>query len=165
MENINPEKLLSTINEFTQSMGPVEWGAACGGIALILILAASISAGKRRKKRKAQQVAPSLKLDTFQISPLGRDAYFKVLNNGQPARLSNLAIKGRNDVAVKNAVAGHELHTGESYRILLEATGTQKLSSDFTIELSYVDLVGNVYQQAFALSQQVAKQPRLVKFA
>lgn len=165
MEQINTEELISTINEFTQSLSPVQWGIIGGGIALILILAASLSSGKRRKKRKAEQVAPSLRLDTFQISPLGRDAYFKVLNNGQPARLSNMAIKGRNDIAVKNAVAGHELQTGESYRILLEATGNQKLNNNFTIELSYVDLIGNVYQQHFALNQQVAKQPKLVRFA
>ncbi len=165
MEQINTEELLSTINEFTQSLGLVEWGLIGGGIALILILSASLSASKRRKKRKAQQAAPLLSLDAFQISPLGRDAYFKVLNNGQPARLSNLSIKGRNDVAVKNAVAGHELRPGESYRILLEATGNQKLNNNFTIELSYVDLIGNVYQQAFALNQQVAKQPKLVRFA
>ncbi|MCB0560924.1 MAG: hypothetical protein H6573_00685 [Lewinellaceae bacterium] len=165
MEQFNPEKLLSTLNGYTQSMGPLEWGIIGGGIALILLLAASISSTKRRRKRNAQKVAPSLSLDTFQISPLGRDAYFKVLNNGQPARLSNMAIKGRKDVVVKNAVAGHELQSGESYRILLEATGTQKLNADFTIELSYVDLVGNVYQQAFALNQQAARQPKLVRLA
>ena len=165
MEQINPENLLSTLNEYTQSMGVLEWSIIGGGIVLILLLAASLSSAKRRRKRKAQKAAPALSLDAFQVSPLGRDAYFKVLNNGQPARLSNMAIRGRKDVAVKNAVAGHELQTGESYRILLEATGTQKLNSDFTIELSYVDLVGNVYQQAFALNQQVAKQPKLVKLA
>ena len=165
MEQINTEELLSTINEFTQSLSPLQWGIIGGCIALILILVASLSAGKRRKKRKARLVAPALKLDTFQISPLGRDAYFKVLNNGQPARLSQLSIKGRKDIVVKNAVAGHELQAGESYRILLEAAGNQKINSDFIIELSYVDLVGNVYQQAFALNQQAAKQPKLVRFA
>ncbi|MCB0583921.1 MAG: hypothetical protein KDD06_01115 [Phaeodactylibacter sp.] len=165
MEQINLEEILSAVNKYTESMGPVEWGLIGGGIALILILSASLAAGKSRKKRRARQAAPALSLDTFQISPLGRDAYFKVLNSGQPARLSNMAIKGRKDVAVKNAVAGHELQSGESYRILLEATGNQKLDNDFIIELSYVDLIGNVYQQAFALSQHAAKQPKLVRFA
>ncbi|MCO6490353.1 MAG: hypothetical protein J5I98_18205 [Phaeodactylibacter sp.] len=165
MEEINPENLLSTINEFTQSMGPLEWSIAGSGIAIILLLAASLSAGKRRKRRQAQQAAPSLELDAFQVSPLGRDAYFKVMNNGQPARLSNLSIKGRKDITVKNAVAGQEIQTGESYRILLEATGARKLAGDFVIELSYVDLIGNVYQQGFVLNQQVAKQPRLVRLA
>ena len=165
MEQINPENLLSTLNEYTQSMGVLEWSIIGGGIVLILLLAASLSSAKRRRKRKAQKAAPALSLDAFQVSPLGRDAYFKVLNNGQPARLSNMAIKGRKDVAMKNDVAGHELQSGESYRFLLEASGTQKLNSDFTIELSYVDLVGNVYQQAFALNQQVAKQPKLVRLA
>ena len=165
MELINLEVILSSVNEYTQSMSLVEWGFIGGGIALILILAASLSASKLRKKRKARRVAPSLELDAFQISPLGRDAYFKVRNNGQHAKLSNLSVKGRNDVAIKNAVAGQELQAGESYRILLEATGSQKLKNDFTIELSYVDLIGNVYQQRFALNQLVAKQPKLVRFA
>jgi len=163
MEKINLEKLLSNVNELTQSMGLVEWSIGGGGLVLILVLASVLSPGKRRKKRQAQQAAPLLSLDTFQISPLGRDAYFKVQNNGQPARLSLLEIKGRDDIAVKNAVAGHELQTGESYRILLEATGKEKLNTDFTIELSYLDTFGNVYKQAFPLSQPAARQPRLVR--
>lgn len=163
MEKINLEKLLSNVNELTQSMGLVEWSIGGGGLLLILALASLLSTGKRRKKRQAQQAAPLLSLDAFQISPLGRDAYFKVLNNGQPARLSLLEIKGRDDIAVKNAVAGHELQSGESYRILLEATGKEKLSTDFTIELSYLDTFGNVYKQAFPLSQPAARQPRLVR--
>ncbi len=165
MKQINLEELLSKFNTLTESMSWLEWSIGGGGIALTLILSAALSSGRRRRKRRALQLAPSLSLDAFQISPLGRDAYFKVLNNGQPARLSLLQIKGRNDVAVKNAVAGQELQAGESYRILLEATGSRKLSSDFTIELSYVDAAGNVYQQAFALNQQAGGQPKLVKFA
>ncbi|HQU59923.1 MAG: hypothetical protein KDD02_02295 [Phaeodactylibacter sp.] len=164
MEQINLEELLTTALDWIKTTGPVEWVAG-GGILIILLLMLSLAAGKRRKKRQAKRIAPQLILDTFQISPLGRDAYFKVQNVGQTARLHNLTIKGRNDILVKNAVAGHDILSGESYRILLEANGGKKLDSSFTIELSYIDQLGNVYRQPFALSQQVARQPRLIKFA
>ncbi len=164
MEQFKPEQLLSTAEEFIQHMGPLEWVAA-GGAFLALLILLSFSGGKRSKKRKALQVAPQLSLQAFQVSPLGRDAYFKVHNAGQPARLSSLMVKGRKDILVKNAIGGHEISTGESYRILLETSGQQKLDNNFRIELTYMDLLGNVYEQSFALQQQAAKQPRLVRFA
>lgn len=132
---------------------------------VILLLMLSIALGRRRRKRQAKRLAPRLVLEAFQISPLGRDASFKVQNTGQTARLYTLSIKGRNDILVKNAIAGHEILGGETYRILLEAAGQKKLDAGFTIELSYLDQMGNVYRQAFPLSQQAARQPKLVKFA
>ena len=72
---------------------------------------------------------------------MGRDAFFKVHNHGQLARLSALSIKGKGHIQVKNNIAGHEIKTGDSYRILLEATGNKKINKDFIVELTYIKQV------------------------
>jgi len=164
MEDINLEAIISQLSDYIASTGPIEWGIAGGGV-LIVVLLLSISGGRRRKKRRAKRVAPSLVISTFQVSPLGRDAYFKVHNQGQTAQLTKVNIRGKGHIRPKNAVAGHELKPLESYRILLEATGSKKISKDFIIELTYMDQLGNVYRQDFPLGQQAAQQPKLIKFA
>jgi hypothetical protein len=164
MEQINPEEIFELTKNYVLQSGPIEWAIASGSL-VILLFSISIANGKRRRKRKARKVAPTLSLQSFQISPLGRDAYLKVLNNGQTAQITNLKIKGRRDIAVKNAVAGHQLPQGESYRILLESTGQQKLDHNFSMELSYIDQLGNVYQQMFLMKQQFAKPAKLIRLA
>ena len=164
MEDINIDELLSTATDYLASTGPMEWGIGGGGM-LILIILLSMAGGKRRKKKQAKQIAPNIIISTFQISPLGRDAYFKVFNQGQMAKLSNVSIRGKGHIRVKNAVAGHELQPSESYRILLETTGNKKMTKDFIIELTYMDQMGNVYRQDFPIGQQSAQQPKLIKFA
>jgi hypothetical protein len=162
MEQINPEEILDIIKAKALDSGPVEWIAAAG-ILIIIILLISLANSKRKKKRRARQVAPHLSLQGFQVSPLGRDAYLKLLNSGQIAKLMELKIKGRNDIAIKNAVTGHQMPSGESYRILMESVGQQKLSNNFTVELTYVDQLGNVYQQFFPMKQQIAKPAKLIR--
>jgi len=163
-DKINPEELFELAKSYVLESGPIEWAAA-GGISIILILAISLMSSKRRKKKRARNVAPQLSLQGFQISPLGRDAYLKVLNTGNSAQITGLDIQGRKDIAVKNAVAGHQLPSGESYRILLESIGQKKLSNNFTIELTYMDQLGNVYKQFFPMKQQIAKPAKLVRLA
>jgi hypothetical protein len=63
----------------------------------------------------------------------------------------------------RNAVTGHQMPSGESYRILMESVGQQKLSNNFTVELTYVDQLGNVYQQFFPMKQQIAKPAKLIR--
>ncbi|MEQ8703132.1 MAG: hypothetical protein RIC19_04395 [Phaeodactylibacter sp.] len=164
MEDINLEQWLETASEYFASTGPLEWGVGGGGF-VIFILLLSLSGGRRRKKRKAKAIAPNLTINAFQLSPMGRDAYFKVHNHGQLARLSVLSIKGKGHIQVKNNIAGHEIQTGDSYRILLEATGNKKINKDFIVELTYLDQLGNVYRQDFPIAKQIAEQPKLIKFA
>jgi len=164
MEDINLEQWLETATDYLASTGPMEWGIGGGGL-IIFILLLSLSGGRRRRKRKAKAIAPNLTISAFQLSPMGRDAYFKVHNHGQLARLSTLSIKGKGHIQVKNNIAGHEIKTGDSYRILLEATGQKKINKDFIVELIYLDQLGNVYRQDFPIAKQVAEQPKLIKFA
>ncbi|NRA48394.1 MAG: hypothetical protein HRU12_04615 [Phaeodactylibacter sp.] len=164
MEDLNLEALLETATDYLASTGPMEWGIG-GGSFIVMVLLASLSGGKRRKKKKAKAVSPSLSISGFQLSPMGRDAFFKVHNHGQLARLSALSIKGKGHIQVKNNIAGHEIKTGDSYRILLEATGNKKINKDFIVELTYIDMLGNVYRQDFPIAKQFAEQPKLIKFA
>jgi len=164
MEDINLGQWLETASEYLATTGPMEWGIGGGGL-IIFILLLSLSGGRRRKKRKAKAIAPNLTISAFQLSPMGRDAYFKVHNHGQLARLSTLAIKGKGHIQVKNNIAGHEIKTGDSYRILLEATGQKKINKDFIVELTFLDQLGNVYRQDFPIAKQAAEQPKLIKFA
>lgn len=164
MEEINLEHWLETATAYLASTGPIEWGIGGGGLLVILLLI-SISAGRRRKKRNARAIAPNLSISAFQLSPMGRDAFFKVHNHGDLARLSTLVIKGKGHIQVKNNIAGHEIKNGDSYRILLEATGSKKINKDFIVELTYLDQSGNVYRQDFPIARSTAEQPKLIKFA
>ena len=149
MEDINLEQWLETATDYLASTGPMEWGIGGGGL-IIFILLISLSGGRRRRKRKAKAIAPNLTISAF---------------HGQLARLSMLSIKGKGHIQVKNNIAGHEINTGDSYRILLEATGQKKINKDFIVELTYLDQLGNVYRQDFPIAKQVAEQPKLIKFA
>lgn len=162
MEDLNIEELFTTVTDYAKSTGPVEWSIA-GGLFVLLILLLSLSGGKRRRKKQARAIAPNLAISTFQLSPMGRDAFFKIHNHGQLARLSSLVIRGKGHIQVKNSIAGHEIKPEESYRILLEATGQKKISKDFIVELTYLDQIGNAYRQDFPVAQRVAQQPKLIK--
>lgn len=164
MEQINPEEIFELTKNYILESGPIEWAVA-SGLLIVLLFSMSIANGKRKRKKRARKIAPTLSLQSFQISPLGRDAYLKVLNNGQTAQITDLKIKGRRDIVVKNAVAGHQLPQGESYRILLESNGHNKLDYNFSMELSYIDQLGNVYQQMFLMKQQFAKPAKLIRLA
>ncbi len=138
-----------------------EYWAIAGGVVLVLIVWRI--AAKQSRKRKMAQTAPKLLIEGFQVAPLGRDAFLKMRNSGEPATLTALQIKGRYDVTVKNVLAGHELERDKSYSLLLEATGQQKLTPNFSIELTYLDRTGNVYVQRFRTDTLSAGKAKIVR--
>lgn len=148
------------VQSFLVSVEPEYWAAGGGGLLLLLIWS---TFGKTRKKRNIKEVAPALKVHTFQVSPLGRDAFFKIRNDGEQAILSDLSFIGRSDIVVKNALAGHQIERNKVYGLLLEAAAQNKIDPNFSIELTYMDQLGNVYRQAFELDTKVALPARLVK--
>lgn len=161
MESVNINTVWDKIQIFFQQLTPVEL-AIIGGVAVILLIVLPL-AGRGRRKGRLRKFAPIITLESFQISPLGRDAFFKIKNTGEPATLTSLFIRGRRDIIFKNAFVGHELDRNKSYSILMEVVGNQKIEENFTIELNYLDKAGNVYKQAFELSSKTAKTPKLVK--
>ena len=160
MDQFNQEELLAKAQELYQSLPWWAW-AAIGGVLLLLIIIVRVRKASRKKRLK--EIAPSLSLHAFQIAPLARDAFFKVRNTGEIATLTALNIKGRKDILIKNAVAGHQIEKDKVYSILLEAGATEKIRKNFQIELVYIDSGGNAYKQLFQLDQSLAKTPKLVK--
>ncbi len=154
------ETFLAEMQNLTQSFTPVHWGVLIG-ILLLLVSLPFILSGRRKKKR--EQVKPLLALESFQISPLGRDAFLKIKNNGEVATLTSLFVRDRRDIIVKNAFAGHELGRGKVYSILLEATADEKINVDFNVEITYFDQMRNVYRQTLDLQSNTTKSPKLVQ--
>lgn len=147
------------IQAWVEGLTPVEWGIG-GGAALVLILL-WIWRGSGRSRNK--QFAPQLALHAFQIAPLGRDAFFKIRNNGEMATLTTMLIKGRNDLLIKSDYAGHQIDKDKVYGILLETTSTARIQNDFSIELMFIDQQRSVYRQIFDMRQQAALPPKLVR--
>lgn len=154
------ETFLAEAQTLTQSLTPLHWGVI-SGVLLLLIALPFILSGRRKRKR--EQVKPLPALELFQISPLGRDAFLKIKNNGEVATLTSLFVRGRRDIIVKNAFAGHELERGKVYSILLEATADEKISANFNVEITYFDQMRNVYRQTLDLQSNTAKSPKLVQ--
>jgi len=132
------------------------------GVLVLFFIIWRIAAAQSRKRNLAK-VAPKLLIEGFQIAPLGRDAFLKMRNAGETATLTGLQIKGRYDVTVKNVLAGHELEKDKSYSLLLEATGQQKLTPNFLIELTFFDRAGNVYAQRFRTDTLAAQKAKIVR--
>ena len=148
------------IKEWIQQLTPLH-GVIAGALLLLWIIIKIVRRNKH--KRRLMAVAPRLTLDAFQIAPLGRDAFFKIRNSGHSATLITLTLMGRNDLIIKSDYAGHQIDSNKVYGILLEASSTQRIQNDFSIEDSYLDTAKNVYKQIFDLRQHVAFQPKLIK--
>jgi len=151
--------LPTEVKEWAAEVEPQYWVAGGGGFMLLIIVS---SINKRVKKRRFWKMAPKLTMEAFKISPMGRDAFFKIQNYGQKATLTTISIQGRNDIIVKNALAGHLLDNGKGYSILLEANGQKKLDANFSIELRFMDNRNNVYRQTFLPKQHITKPAKRV---
>ena len=148
--------------EFAQAMTPEEWGIVGGGFVVLLLLRWIIKLSKRSKKTtphsKNITQSPIIKLYSFQIAHLGRDAFLKVQNTGELATLTKLEILGRDNIRIRNAVAGHKLAKGKIYSILLEATGPNKIKDGFEVKITYMNSTGKVAVQSFIALQKENKK-------
>lgn len=135
--------------ESLQAYDPVlVFGLGFGLLVLLIIIIIVISRSTRRSRLRQR----GLVVQSFQIAPLGRDAFLKISNPGLPVTLLNLQLIGRQDIKVKNDVAGQQLTQGGSYSILLEAMGDRRLNGQFQVELTFSDQQRTPYQQLFSLS-------------
>lgn len=148
------------VRAWASTVAPEYW--AGGGMVLVLLILWRV-ASTRSKKRKLALAAPKLMMEGFQIAPLGRDAFLKMRNAGEPITFTGIQIKGRLDVAVKNVLAGHELDKDKSYSLLLEATGQERLTPNFSIELTFLDRIGNVYVQRFRTDNLSAGKAKIIR--
>jgi hypothetical protein len=139
-----------------QAMGIEPWWVAAGLGVLLLLIIILIAARKPKAK------FPGLRVSMFQIAPLGRDAFLKIQNPANTVVLSQYRIIGRNDILIKNHLSGHRMDQLKEYSILLEANGTERLSPDFALELTYIDNEGKVYRQKMIPGQMKAEPPKRV---
>ena len=168
MDEINIDSILETLEiyfekarVYAEQLTPEQW-AIIGGVLLLLMLISRLR--RRARRRKARKlIAPNLIFHTFQIAPLGRDAFFKIRNIGQVATITGASIKGRHDILIKSAIAGHQLDKEKICSILLETSSQNKIEKNFTVELTFFDQKGNTYKQDFPLNLNAAKQAKLVK--
>lgn len=151
--------LPAEVRDWVANVDPQYWAAGSGGLILLILISAL---RKRSKKKRFWRAAPQLTMEAFKISPLGRDAFLKIQNNGEKATLTTISFQGRNDIVVKNALAGHLLDKGKGYSILLETNGQKKMDDNFLIELRFMDARNNVYRQTFIPKNNTTRPAKLV---
>ena len=135
--------------EALQAYDPVlVFGVGFGALLFLIILIVMISRSVRRSRLRQR----GLVIQSFQIAPLGRDAFLKIANPGAPVTLLLVNLIGRRDVKVKNEVTGQQLTSAGTYSILLEAVGDRRLDPNFQVELTFADEQKLHYQQLFSLS-------------
>ncbi|MCI5082926.1 MAG: hypothetical protein MRY78_14605 [Saprospiraceae bacterium] len=149
------------VEAFIASLSWVEWSIAGGSLFLLILIPVIV---KQTRKRKALRMAPKLAIEGFQISPLGKDAFLKIKNSGDKAVLSKLDIKGRSDIEVTSAVAGHTLEKDNDYGVLLHINTNGSIKRNFTIELTYLNQNGTVYKQRFPLAYDAPSKPKIVRY-
>lgn len=135
---------------------------AMGLLLFVLILFFS-SKSRLRKEKKLLAQAPRLLVKDFQVAPLGKDAFFKIKNEGEKAIISQLDIIGRADLMVKNDYAGHQIEKDKEYRIFLESSGHQKIEKDFSIEITFSGPSGHIYKQLVPVASPDTPQLTIIK--
>jgi hypothetical protein len=133
--------------EWLQTYSPQMVAVAAIGAILLLVFIWLIS-----KLFRGRINTKGISVHSFQLAPLGRDAFLKLTNPGNPVTLLHAKVIGRNDVVVKNEVAGQQIPSSGSYSILLEAGGEQRLDKDFSVQFTFVDEERRAYNQVFSLN-------------
>lgn len=134
---------------------------AIGGAVLFLLLLIPIIL-RSVKKSKANKVKPDILLKSFQISPLGRDAWIRFRNEGDLAVLKDVKIKKRKDLTVKSDFREVAIQKNGTTSLFLNALGDHRIREDFELELLYSDSIGNLYRQRLRLSDKIMLQPKLL---
>jgi len=152
------------LTELTAPIDPLWILAGILVILFIIILVIAINRGQQRSR--ARENAPLLQVSNLQIAPLGRDASFKISNQGEVAFIDNLQFKNRYDIQFKNWLRGQQLDKNKSTRLLLESKQKTRIEQDLILEIEYRDRLGNQYRQTIPLAENgVVKNPKLLKYA
>ncbi len=137
------EEYIAQAQELAEQLTLEEWAYIGGGFLLFLIIVMAIRRSRKRRKVRVKKTS-NIHLHSFQIAPLGRDAFVKIRNTGEPAVLSGLKILGRDDMIIKNAFAGQKIDQNKEYGIFLEVNGKEKIQPGFQLEVTVLDSNGQV---------------------
>ena len=150
---------LDAIIPFLQSVKPMYWAIA-GGVLFLLILIPIIL--RSIKKSKADKIKPILVLHNFQISPLGKDAWLRLRNEGQLAVLKDLKFKKRNDIQTKTNFRDVKIGQGNTTSLFLHGIGQDRIREDFEVEFMYSDAKGHLYKQTLKLEGKIMQKAKLL---
>ncbi len=150
---------LDAILPFLQNIKPMYWAIA-GAILFLLILIPIIL--RSIKKSKANKIKPVLLLQSFQISPLGKDAWLRLRNVGQVAILKDLKFKKRNDIQSKTNFRDVKIGQGNTTSLFLHGMGQERIREDFEVEFLYSDAQGHLYKQVLKLDGKVMQKAKLL---
>ncbi len=154
--------------ELLELLGPYEalLPFALFGVVILMVLLVFLI--KRvQKANKAKKVAPYLVFHQMQISPLGRDLYFKIRNIGDTAKVKSVSIHKRADLKINRFYKDYEVERGKVYGIFVEVIGNKRMDTNFEILVTYQDKIGNTYRQAFHVekAEKEGKVAKLVTYA
>lgn len=136
------EDIIEQLRTFIDQLTIQEWAYIGGGLLFFLIIVLAIR--RSGKKKKPITSTSNIRLHSFQIAPMGRDAFVKIKNIGEPVVISELKIIGRDDMVIKNAFAGQKMDQHKEYGILLEVNNNEKILPGFTLEVTVLGPNGEV---------------------
>lgn len=146
------EEYLSQAQELVEQLTLQEWAYVGGGFLFLLIILLAIRRSGKSRGVKVKK-ASHIHLHSFQIAPLGRDAFVKIKNTGEPAVLSGLKILGREDMVIKNAFAGQKIDQDKEYGIFLEVEGKNKIQPGFMLEVTVLGANGQVQKSTLKVAK------------
>lgn len=145
------EEYLAQAQELAEQLTPEEWAYIGGGFLLFMIIVMAIRRSRKSRRVRVKK-ASNIRLHSFQIAPLGRDAFVKIRNTGEPAVLSGLKILGRDDMVIKNAFAGQKIDQNKEYGIFLEVNGKEKIQPGFQLEVTVLGPNGQVQKSTLKVA-------------
>ncbi len=132
-----------------------------GGFFILLLILIPVIL-RSVKKSKVRKIAPDFKLLSFQISPLGKDAWLRLRNDGHLAVLKDLQFKKRTNLIVKNAFRENKVGKGVTVSLFLQATTQDRIREDFAAEILYADAKGHLYRQTLKLDSKIMQAAKLL---
>ncbi|MBX2870683.1 MAG: hypothetical protein KTR30_01245 [Saprospiraceae bacterium] len=145
------EEYLVQAQELAEQLTLQEWAYIGGGFLFFLIIIMAIRRSRKGRKVRVKK-ASNIHLHSFQIAPLGRDAFVKIRNTGEAAVLSGLKIVGRDDMVIKNAFAGQKIDQNKEYGIFLEVNGREKIQPGFLLEVTVLGPNGQVQKSTLKVA-------------
>lgn len=121
------------------------------GAGLLLLIVVFLIRGIVRAFSSKKVNHQGLMVQSFQLAPLGRDAFVKIQNLGTSVVLLSVNTSNPTNVTVKNQVAGQEIISNGTYSILLEASGNERINKQLNMIVLFADQDKNRYEQVFQL--------------
>lgn len=142
--------------DFYNTLPPLYQKIALALIPALILLWIIIRA-IRRSGKKDRTPKVKLELQSFQLSPLKRDAFVKIKNMDGALVISKIEMPDNTNVYIKNDVNGHQMATGDTYSLLLESIGAEPIRKDLTLRVHALLSSGKVVQKEISIPLSLSK--------